>query len=243
MAAIAALTVPAGDRGRWPWYATAILAGAALAEMVWSWRRDVPESPSPDEDDVGVFLQSVRDRGFFLGWPRSDTVAIGGELRRHLLDAADEGEMPVEVAGLHPEDWIDAWATERGVARVKWYGPGLVIAVALASMAIVTFPFLVEGTNRLRMDFTLFVGLVSGFGGWVAARHLSTVHVSVRARRRNRARSLAAGGAGSALMALASWASIDRFGELSAPVAWAVPITFMAALALLFVAWMDPFRR
>lgn len=243
VAAVAALAVPAGDRGGWPWYATATLVGVALAEIVWSWRREVPDLPSPSEDDIGVFLQSVRDRGSFLGWPRSDAVAIVGELRRHLLDAAEEGKMPVEVAGLHPEDWIDAWAIERGVEQAKWYGPGLVIAGALASMAIVTFPFLVEGTNRLRMDFTLFVGLATGFGGWVVARHLSTVYLSVRARRRHRARSLAIFGLGSALLALASRAGLEWFGEFSAPVGWAVPITFMAAVALWGVGWRDPFRR
>lgn len=246
LAGLAAAVYPAAGAGRWPLVGTALLTLAAAIEAVASWCRGAGASgrtPAGGDVDVEVVVQSVLDRGFFRGWPRSQTLPLVSELRSHLLDARADGKQLDEVIGPHPEEWVEEWAEGSGIRPVRLSRTRLVVAVTLWGMAVVTFPYLLDGRAQVRMDFTLWIGIVLGVFGWLVTRHMARIWLSADERRRDRMRTVAIFIAGSVLFALLAVAGGRLFGEVFGPVGWAVPITLLAALALLDVARLDPFRR
>lgn len=239
-----ALIIPVSADGSWPLTATALLTIGAGTEAVWSWRHSAIRSPAPPVDlQIEVVVESVVSHGFFQGWPRSGTLAMVSEIRRHLLDAQADGKSPEMVMGRDPDSWVDQWAAASGLTSVRFYAARLVVGLALAVMAVVTFPFLMEGYSEIRIDFALWCGVVVAVGGVIQTTYLSHIWTSIDHRRRGLRCALLLGVALVGVATLAGLVSVQVFGELSASVAWAVPITFAAAVTLLSVGWQDPFRR
>jgi hypothetical protein len=244
IAAFAALNMPLSADGPWPLGATVVVTLAAGAEAMWSLRRQPRRPPTPTiDDEIEIVVESVLSHGFFRGWCRSGTLAMTSEIRRHLLDAKADGKSPEMVMGPDPNAWTDEWAAASGLKSIRFYATRLVVGLGLAAMATVTFPFFASGYAEMRIDFALFVGAAATVGGSVMATHLSHIWTTIEHRRRCRRRSLVLGVTFAGVVALASWGGVRVFGELSAPAAWAVPITLAAAILLLSITFQDPFRR
>lgn len=245
LAIVVALIQPISSDGSWPLTATALLTVAAGVEStlsLWQGRGRIPEIADGD-DEIETVVTSILSHGFFVGWPRSSTLAMTSEIRQHLLDARADGKSPQQVMGPDPRSWTHEWAAARGLKSAWLFRFRLVAGLSLGAMAFATFPLFLEGSSEVRIDFALFVGAAFAVGGGLATGYLSRIWTSSPERLLHLRRTLFAGVLLASAVALVSRSLLAATGPLSVPSAWSLAITVPAVVLLLSAGLSDPFRR